>query len=59
MIGKFIYVMSEDGYKQFAEKGFKLIKYDKRNNVWVFENDSSQMTFDITCPHVVSDTLTF
>ncbi len=60
---KFIYVMDKKAKKELLKKGFTLLKEDKANGIWVFENkyanDEACFSLDVECPHVLSDVLTF
>lgn len=60
---KFIYVMDKKSRKHLLKKGFTLLKEDKVNSIWVFENkyadDIARFDLCVTCPHVLSDVLTF
>ncbi len=60
---RFIYVMDKKGKKELLKKGFKLLKEDKANSIWVFENkymdDVACFDLDVECPHILSDVLTF
>ncbi len=60
---KFIYVMDKKAKKELLKKGFRLLKEDKANNIWVFENKyvDNEACFDLNvqCPYVLSDVLTF
>lgn len=60
---KFIYVMDKKAKKELMQKGFTLLKEDKANNIWVFENKyaGTDACFDlnIECQHVLSDVLMF
>lgn len=57
---KFVYVLSPESRDELLAAGYVLLKEDKNNKIWVFENAASgkySMTFDF--PHVLSDVLTF
>lgn len=65
---KFVYVMDEGSKKELLEKGFSLLKEDKENSVFVFENkvleeegSDGKVCFDlgVDVPHILSDVLTF
>lgn len=60
---KFIYVMDKKAQKELLKKGFTLLKEDKANSIWVFENkcvnDETCFNLDVECFHVLSDVLTF
>lgn len=60
---KFIYVMDKKAKKELMRKGFTLLKEDKANNIWVFENKyagtDTCFDLDIKCQHVLSDVLMF
>lgn len=54
----FIYVMDAESAAYLQERGFRLIK--ERNGTWCFDAESRDvMTFEIMCPHVVSDVMVF
>ena len=57
---KFIYVMDKAAKKMLEKKGYVLLKEDKVNSIWVFENREETM-FDLgmDCQYVLSETLTF
>lgn len=62
---RFVYVMTEDDKDKMLEMGYSLMKEDKRNHIWVFEN-KDMMTFDredeianAGIAFVLSDMLTF
>lgn len=60
---KFIYVMDRKSRKELLRKGFALIKEDKANGIYVFENkyvaDEACFELNVSCPHILSDVLTF
>lgn len=60
---KFIYVMDKKSKRELLKKGFTLLKEDKANSIWVFENkyagDAACFDLEVSCPHVLSDVLTF
>lgn len=62
---RFIYVMSQADKDKMIAMGYALLKEDKRNHIWVFENkDVNTFAYDeeITCAgvsFVASDMLTF
>lgn len=55
---KFIYVMDLDSKEMLEQQGYKLLKVDERNGVFCFEN-KSDMEFDLACPCVFSNVMTF
>lgn len=62
---RFVYVMKKEDKDKMIAMGYSLIKEDKRNNIWVFEN-KDVVTFasedEITnagVSYVLSDMLTF
>lgn len=56
----FIYVMDEKAKKELLRKGFKLIRENEKDSIWIFENkDITCFEIDVECPHVLSDVLTF
>lgn len=60
---KFIYVMDKRAKKELLKKGFALLKEDKNNSIWVFENKYADADaccdLDLECRHILSDVLTF
>lgn len=58
MQGKFIYVFERNARDKLLAEGYKLIKSDERQNVFVFENRETH-TFSEDFAFVFSDTLTF
>lgn len=62
MHGKFIYVFDVDTYNKLLSANYQLLKADKRQNIFVFENkDIHTLTSDTSedLTFVLSDTLTF
>lgn len=56
---KFIYVFSEEACSALVAEGYTLLKSDKKNNMFVFEN-KSELHFAIDdIEYLFSDTLTF
>lgn len=59
---RFIYVMDKKSKKELLKRGFTLLKEDKRNGVWVFENKYSDIDarfeLGVDCKCVLSDVLT-
>ena len=56
----FIYVMDEESRDELKEMGYKLIKSDEANGVWVFDNpDKLNFSTELNVPHVASNVLTF
>ena len=55
---RFIYVMDLDSKELLEQHGYKLLKVDERNGVFCFENKSN-MEFDLACPCVFSNVMTF
>lgn len=56
----FIYVMDEASRDQLKALGYKLIKCDEVNRVWIFDNpDKLNFSTELNVPHVVSNILTF
>lgn len=63
---KFIYVMNEDDKNKLVALGYKMIREDNRNHVWVFHNHSITSVFSEDDPlektnvsFVLSDVLMF
>lgn len=54
----FIYVMDEKSKALLEKHGYKLIKGNDSLGVWCFEN-KHDCEFEIKCPCVISDILTF
>ena len=61
----FVYVMSQEDKEKMLQMGFRLVKSDSDNNIWVFENQTV-MTFDdedrianAGVSFILSDMLTF
>lgn len=56
---KFIYVFTKETSDELVTQGFNLVKSDKKNKVYVFENNpKKQFTFSKK-DFVFSNTLTF
>lgn len=56
---KFLYVFDKESRDELLHAGFKLLKSDKKNDVYVFAN-RMDMTFEIAdISFVRTDTLTF
>lgn len=56
---RFIYVMSLNDKKKLERLGYKLLKADENNSVYVFEN-KAELNFSVgDMPHILSNTLTF
>lgn len=59
MLKHFIYVFSEDDKTALLKSNYKLVKEDKNQNVYVFEN-KDRLLFDFNqIKYVQSDILTF
>lgn len=63
---QFIYVMHDEDKNKLTELGYKLLKEDCKNNIWVFANKKEEMRFSNTdilkekqIPHITSSILTF
>ncbi len=57
---RFIYVMDEKAKKKMLRHGYALIKEDKENSIWIFENkDVMNFELDVDVPYVLSNVLTF
>ncbi len=62
---RFVYVMRKEDSDAMLAMGYTLVKEDKYNHVWVFENrdvTSFASADELTTagiPHVLSDILTF
>ncbi len=59
MTGKFIYVFTPEDCRKLLSSGHTLIKEDRQNNIYVFDN-REVLTFSLDdLIYVMSDTLTF
>ena len=59
-MNKFIYVFQEEAKDALEKRNLKLIKYDERNKLWVFENqNNNSFEFELDFPFVLSNTLSF
>lgn len=62
---RFVYVMKKEDKDKMVAMGYSLIKEDKRNNIWVFENKdvttfaSEDEITNAGVSFVLSDMLTF
>lgn len=62
---RFVYVMKKEDKDQMVAMGYSLIKEDKRNHIWVFENKdvttfaSEDEITNAGVSFVLSDMLTF
>lgn len=57
---KFIYVMDEQSVKLLEKKGYRLLKADYVNHIWIFENQEATLFgLDFECQYVLSNVLTF
>lgn len=55
----FVYVFNETDSETLTKRGYRLLKVDKANGIYVFENDTSQH-FDFSeVPALITDVLTF
>lgn len=58
-MGKFIYVFNEKSRDELIAAGFRLLKCDNKNEVYVFASQQ-EMAFELSdISFVCSDTLTF
>lgn len=58
-MNKFVYVFDDKSKEQLLIKGFKLLKSDIKNKIFVFENNA-EICFEYdNIQHILSDTLTF
>lgn len=58
-MNKFVYVFDEKTKEQLLVKGFKLLKSDIKNKIFVFENNA-EVCFEFSnIQHILSNTLTF
>lgn len=57
----FIYVMDMESRDKLLDRGYKLVKANERNDMWIFSlPDHLQFSADLDdVPHVVSNRLTF
>lgn len=60
-MNKFIYVFSYDDRENLLNRGFKILKDDKVNSVYIFSTDGVIISFDLldVGPYILSDVLTF
>lgn len=59
-MSKFIYVFQEEAKEALEKRQYKLLKHDKRNKVWIFENPNiNSFEFELDYPFVLSNTLSF
>ena len=56
---KFIYAISREASDLLVAQGFRLIKEDKNNNIYIFENDEKKSFNFSTGNFAFSDILTF
>lgn len=62
---RFVYVMKKEDKDKMVAMGYSLIKEDKRNHIWVFENEdvatfaSEDEITNAGVSFVLSDMLTF
>lgn len=59
MIVKFIYVFSENDCEKLLELGYKLLKLDDKNSIYVFANDADLHFALGEDDYILSDVLTF
>lgn len=58
-MGKFIYVFTKKAFEALMSAGYTLLKSDKKNCIFVFEN-RNDLNFDLLgSDYVISNTLTF
>lgn len=57
----FIYIFSEDDERKMSKSGYKLVKQDVRNNLWLFESkypdDDTEFLEENHIKHVISNTI--
>lgn len=58
-MSKFIYVFGEDAKNILLSENYTLLKSDKKNNIYVFENKPGQCFSFNNISFALSDTLTF
>lgn len=56
---KFIYVFNSEARDALIRKGFKMLKEDNLNNIFVFENNSKLNFEGCDVSYILSNTLTF
>lgn len=56
---KFLYVFTEEDKNALIAAGYFLLKSDKANNIYVFENREKECFALDKSEHLFSDTLTF
>lgn len=59
MVNKFIYVFTKDAFDKLSESGYQLLKADKINSIYVFENKQNVKFALADKEYLFSDTLTF
>lgn len=57
-MSKFIYVFCKDAADKLIANGYRLLKTDERNSLFVFENKPN-LTFSLDVSYILSDTITF
>lgn len=57
-MSKFIYVFCKDAADKLTANGYRLLKTDERNSLFVFEN-KQDLTFSLDVSYILSDTITF
>lgn len=56
----FIYVMDAESRDHLLALGYKMIKANEAQHIWVFDNsDKMNFSVELTVPHVASNVLTF
>lgn len=58
-MSKFVYVFDESARDALLAEDYTLLKHDKKNNIYVFENKSGQHVNFSNIVYTLSDTLTF
>jgi len=59
VMGRFIYVFSSEARDKLIQLGYALLKHDKRNNIFIFENNPELKFTSKNIEFALSDTLTF
>lgn len=62
-MSKFIYVFEQKAAKDFRKRGYELLKYDEKNDIWVFINkepdNPESLEFTTKYQVVLSDVVSF
>lgn len=59
-VSKFIYVFDKKAAKDLRKHGYELLKYDEKNDIWIFINkDPDNLEFETKYQVVLSDVVSF